>query len=101
MRQEIEELVRLGPLPKEAEASVEHVRKVESAYRAIKPPVSNEEARALIGLFGNDGCFGLASSLMHLIETAPNWPLEDCLANVQNLWVVELRDRACRGGALL
>jgi len=93
-------LVQLGKLPSEGEASVERIRQFEQSYRAIARPVTDDEARALVGLFGDDGCFGFASSLVHLIETAPNWPLEDCLRNLQNEWVAELRNRAIRGGRL-
>jgi len=101
MRPEIANLVQLGTLPSEHGASPELIQQLEQYYRAISRPVSDEEARALVALFGNDGCFGLASSLVHLIETAPGWPLVDCLANTNNKWVAELRQRALRGGHLL
>jgi hypothetical protein len=101
MRPEVAALAQLGPLPAESEASVEFLRQLEQSYRAIARPVSDEEARALVMMFGNDGCFGLASSLMHLIETAPGWPLKDCLTNTHNEWVMELRRRAIRGGIVL
>jgi hypothetical protein len=101
MRPEIANLVQLGTLPSERGASPELIQQFEKCYRAINRPVSDEEARALVALFGNDGCFGLASSLVHLIETAPGWPLVDCLANTDNEWVAELRQRALRGGHLL
>ncbi|MCQ8120015.1 hypothetical protein, partial [Methylomonas rosea] len=67
---------------------------------SVTKPVSNEEARALVKLFGPDGCFGLAWSILHLIESAPSWPLTDCLVNSSNEWVALLRDRATRGGLL-
>ncbi len=101
MRPEIANLIHLGTLPSERGASLERIQQFEQCYRAVSRPVSDEEARALVTLFGNDGCFGLASSLVHLIETAPGWPLVDCLANTNNEWVVELRQRAIRGGHLL
>jgi hypothetical protein len=98
MRSEVKALINLGSLPREREATVSQLQAIEAAYKAISRPVSNEEARALIVLFGEDGCFGLASALMHLIETAPDWPLVDCLRNSSNPWLVELRERAVRGG---
>jgi hypothetical protein len=100
MRPEIQRLALLGPLPSEPEASVEHLRQVESILLSVTKPVSNEEARALGRLFGPDGCFGLAWTVLHLIETAPGWPLVDCLVNSNNEWVASLRDRAVRGGVL-
>jgi len=100
MRPEIRVLVELGRLPSEDDAEVDLLKKFDTAYRKIEPPVSDEEAIALVELFGDDGCFGLASSLMHLVETAPGWPVEDVLAATDNPWILELKNRATRGGLL-
>jgi hypothetical protein len=98
VRKEIEDINALGPLPPEAGADIALIEKYEKLYRAISKPVTDQEARILVKLFGPDGCFGLASSIMHLIETAPGWPLDDCLTSLDNEWKVELRNRAIRGG---
>ncbi|WGG48895.1 hypothetical protein [Rugamonas sp. DEMB1] len=100
MRPEIRSLVDLGKLPSEDNGDVDKLRKYEVEYRAIKRPITDEEAVALLGLFGDDGCFGLASSLMHLIETAPGWPIKECLIDSTNPWVIEMKNRAIRGGVL-
>lgn len=100
MRPEIRRLVDLGKLPSEDDGDIDMLRKYEVEYRAIKRPVTDEEAVALLGLFGEDGCFGLASSLMHLIETAPGWPIKEHLVDSTNPWVPEMRNRAIRGGIL-
>ena len=100
MRPQVERLVSLGQLPAEASATVEQIDRIEVEFRAIVPPLSDHEARALVRLFGPDGCFGVASSLVHLIETAPGWPLLDCLEDSENEFVVSLRERARRGGFL-
>ena len=100
MRPQVERLVSLGPLPAEGSATIEQVDSIELAFLVIIPPLSNSEARALVQLFGPDGCFGAASSLIHLIETAPGWPLRDCLVDSENEFVASLRDRARRGGFL-
>lgn len=98
VRTEIAELAQLGPLPSENEAEVTQLKKIEAFYRAIAKPITDNEARVLVELFGPDGCYGVASSFMHLIETAPGWPLKDCLAQLNNEWKIELRNRAIRGG---
>ncbi|NOU23506.1 MAG: hypothetical protein HOO93_17300 [Methyloglobulus sp.] len=100
IRQTIYALNALGPLPSEDESNPELIRKYEELFRSITKPVSDDEAYILAKLFGSDGCFGLASSLVHLIETAPGWPLKDCLTNLDNEWITELRNRAIRGGLL-
>lgn len=98
MRPEIRTLVELGRLPSEDGTDIEKLRKFDEAYRGITAPLTDEEAISLIAVFGDDGCFGLASSLMHLIETAPGWPIGKCLTNITNPWVLELKSRAIRGG---
>ena len=98
MRPEVVHLLVLGTLPLEDAATTEILREIQSRYQSIARPVSDDEAKALVKMFNVDGCFGLASSLMHLIETSPNWPIAECLANAGNEWVVKLRQRAIRGG---
>jgi hypothetical protein len=54
----------------------------------------------MVSLFGPDGCFGLAWTLVHLIETSPGWPIEGCITQLQSEWIVRLRERAERAGFL-
>ena len=98
MRPQVERLVALGPLPAEAEATAEHLQVVESQLHGVAPPITDAEAEALVSLFGPDDCFGLAWSLVHLIETAPSWPIRDCLSS-NNTFVALLRERAEQGGS--
>jgi hypothetical protein len=91
-------MVSLGPLPPESEADVALLEKYDKLYRSILAPITDQEARLLVRLFGHDGCFGLASSIMHLIESAPGWPLTDCLTDPSNEWIVEMKNRCIRGG---
>jgi len=97
MRPEIARLVLLGPLPPAKDATVEHLRQVEALLHSVAKPVSNDEARALVRLFGPDDCFGLAWTFLHLVESAPGWPLLDCIGDSENEWIVSLRNRAARG----
>lgn len=69
MREEVEALLALGPLPTENDAR--SVAPFEDALHAIQSPLSDDEAKALLALFGPDDCFGLAWTLLHLIETSP------------------------------
>lgn len=94
MQTAVQELVALGRLPDSESASVEALQRIEDAVRAIRTPLTNAEARALTGCFGSDDCFGLAWSLVHAIETAPDWPLVDVLGEVDNEWIELLRERA-------
>ena len=96
MRQEVIELGKLGPLPcsRAVVADPEMdvlVRTYEKLILSIQPPVTDDEARVLVGVFGSDECFGMEWALIHLIETAPGWPLEDCLADTSNEWVALLK----------
>jgi hypothetical protein len=84
---------KLGRLPSEDQAAPETVKQYQSLLAVIQTPVADEEARLLIRLFGPDSCFGLAWTLVHLVETAPNWPLQDCLQNTENEWILLLKQR--------
>lgn len=100
VRPEVTQLFLLGPLPAEAGADPAKLLEFEKPIRGINPPLTDSEARLLVQLFGEDDCFGAAARLVTLIETAPGWPLVDCLAHTNNIWIRELRDRAIRGGRL-
>ena len=97
MRAAVRNLIALGQLPAESSATAEGVRQFEEALHSIDPPLTDSEAEALVPLFGPDTCFGLSWSLVHLIETAPGWPIEACLASGQSAWVERLRERAAAG----
>jgi hypothetical protein len=94
MRSVVHNLLALGPLPAEDGATVERIHHFEEALAAISPPISDSEAEALVGLFGSDNCFGLSWTLLHLVETAPSWPIEACLNSTHSVWGQVLRDRA-------
>lgn len=74
VRKEVAELVSMGPLPASNVAEEEDLNRREAALKAIPRPVSDEEALTLMSTFGPDECFGLAWTLLHLIETAPGRP---------------------------
>lgn len=100
VREEIEELRKMGPPPSSSELvrskSVDLVVKYEQLLLSIEEPVTDEEAKVLTGIFGDDDFFGMCWTLVHLIETAPNWPIDECLENVDNEWIKILKDRATR-----
>ncbi len=99
VRNEVKELSRMGRLPSEEE-SIQNpsplLEKYQQLLLSIEKPVTDEEAKVLTEVFGIDGCFGLGWTLLHLIETAPNWPIDENLKNVENEWIERLKDRAER-----
>jgi hypothetical protein len=99
MRPEVNDLVAMGPLPDSASAAhdLQRLEAYQRRLESIRKPVSDEEAEALAGLFGPDDCFGLAWTLVHLVDTAPSWPLVQRIPNSNNVWIQLLRERAERG----
>jgi hypothetical protein len=93
IRPEIIELLKLGSFPISSEAKLEVMNKQEELLQKISQPVTDDESRELIKLFGPDDYFGVAWTILHLIETAPNWPLMDCLADNSNEWIIYLKKR--------
>lgn len=71
MRPEVRTFVADGPLP-DWDASEDEIDRRVAQLNAVHGPVSHEEAAALAGCFGPDDCYGVAWSLLHLIETGPN-----------------------------
>ncbi|MBF0548538.1 MAG: hypothetical protein HQM08_29165 [Candidatus Riflebacteria bacterium] len=100
IRDEIRAFGALGPLPAAGEADDQKLLQQQNLLARITKPISNDEARVLVKLFGPDDCYGLAWTLLHLIESAPGWPLKDCLENLENEWLIRLRDSAKRAGRL-
>ena len=98
IRPEVIALVRLGQFPASREAVPEAISKQEDFLRRIAPPVTDDEARELVKLFGPDDYYGGAWTVLHLIESAPHWPLADCLTGT-NEWIVRLRERLARKGS--
>ncbi len=68
MRDEITKLIQLGPFPNETSVTPEIVDQYAELIDVISPPVSLDEAKSLLTLFGTDTFFGVAWSLVHLIE---------------------------------
>lgn len=94
MRACVADLAGMGQLPPESGASLAQVQAFEAAIQRVQPPLQDSEAEVLLALFGEDGCFGLAWSLVHLIESAPGWPLEDARLRLSNPWIKLLLERA-------
>jgi hypothetical protein len=85
---------QLGRLP-DSEASVERIAIHQEHLHRIAAPVTDDEAALLVNCFGPDDCFGLAWSLLHLVETAPNGaPIRVEPTNLDNEWIQRLWQRA-------
>jgi hypothetical protein len=97
MRQAVIELNKLGPLPHSDKVVRENLRQLVDKYAqlfaSIRKPVTDEEARVLLTIFGPDDCFGLVWPLVSLVESAPGWPLVDSLSSTENEWIAMLRQR--------
>ena len=95
-RLEVKHLVSMGQLPPEPGADPAMVDEFHRAIKAIYRPVSTEEAGALLTVFGSDSCYGVAWTLLHLIETAPESPLKTEPSTDANEWIKRLWERAHR-----
>ncbi|MBV2357352.1 hypothetical protein KUM39_23790 [Streptomyces sp. J2-1] len=70
MRPEVRTFLADGPLP-DWDADEEEIDRRVKQLEAIPTPVTRNEAQALAACFGPDDCYGVAWSLLHLIETSP------------------------------
>ncbi|GHJ91454.1 hypothetical protein SNE510_09730 [Streptomyces sp. NE5-10] len=91
--------VTAGPLP-DGDASEEEIERRVEQLEAIQKPVTEEEACALLACFGPDDCYGVAWTLLHLVETGPNPVLTTTPGPDANEWHRRLHDRAVNGGLI-
>ncbi|MEU9083995.1 hypothetical protein [Streptomyces sp. NPDC048357] len=70
MRPEIQLFIADEPLP-DWNGSEEEIDRRYQQLQTIPRPVTAEEAEALTACFGPDDCYGVAWTLLHLIETGP------------------------------
>ena len=89
-------LTKLDGLPCREDVHDDWFAKFQGYLSEIEKPVSNEEAVELAKMPGPDDCFGMAWGLIHAIETAPGWPLEEAISEVNETWKNIFRDR-CKG----
>jgi hypothetical protein len=96
MQAAIQRLVQVGPFPRSNVATTPILRELETLLAEVQTPVTDDEARALVRLFGPDDCFGLAWSLLHLVETSPDWPIDDALDGLSGEWIDRLKERGTK-----
>ncbi len=94
MQPAVENLLKLGPLPSSSGLAVAKLERFQNLLTQVRRPISDDEARALVRLFGPDDSFGLAWTLLHIIESAPGWPLHDVLGDSHNDWIEILKQRS-------
>lgn len=98
MRKEVIELGKLGPLPDfqsilDNPEGTHLLTMYGGLIASMQRPVTDVEARVLVGIPGPGDCFEVEWALIPLIETAPAWPLADRLVNTDNQWVAYLKQR--------
>jgi hypothetical protein len=93
MQKAVVGLMALGRFPSDLEATEEHVAAAANLIEQINRPVSKAEALELVKLFGPDTYFGLAWSLLHLVETCADWPLDFSGLVVEPEWAERLIER--------
>jgi hypothetical protein len=97
IRREVEELVKLGPFPDSEASEEEDLQRREDLLALIEPPLTREEAMAMLRCFGPDEAFGLAWSVLHLVESAPGGaPISAEPHESENEWIRRLWDRRVR-----
>ncbi|MET8827268.1 hypothetical protein ABZX40_14920 [Streptomyces sp. NPDC004610] len=99
MRSEVQTFVADGPLPG-WDDDEEEIDRRDRQLRAIRRPVTGEEAKALLSCFGPDDCYGIAWTLLHLIETGPNPVLGADPGPDANEWHQRLYNRAANSGLI-
>lgn len=90
-------MLRLGQLPPDDDLSEAEASQFADAIDGLPPTPTADEAVALASILPPDDStsFGLAWSLLHAIEAAPEWPVWTAMDD-RNWWVTLLRQRCER-----
>jgi hypothetical protein len=96
IRQEILDFASQGSFPSSESTDEIVVTRMTEALLRIQPPVTRDEAILLASSFGPDEYFGLAWTLVHLIESASGGVPFDALPEEvrKNEWVRLMEERA-------
>jgi hypothetical protein len=102
MREEVKKLAQMGPMPAmdiEDSTIDDILNQYGDLLVSIVPPVSDEEAKELLKLFGPDDAGEMVWTITHLVETAPSWPIKDYLLSLpESYWIENLKQRAINAG---
>ena len=101
MRGVVTTLVTMGRLPDEAtadQADLDQRVALLDELGLVRP--SRDEVLALLPLFPADDntCFGLAWTLLHIIESSPDWPIWEALDDTSGEWAETLGIRLTNAG---
>jgi hypothetical protein len=96
IRAEVAAFLAIAPLSASQHSDDQHLERLSDLLLRIPSPVSREEALRLSAAFGPDDCFGLAWTLLHLIESAPGGAPLDAIPKSENEWILRLRARHAR-----
>jgi|GEM_PF-4645011 len=86
-------LKQLGPIRAEVENNEVWWRDWVEALDGLNTPVTDEEAIALAALFSDCEDRSTYFTLVHVIETAPGWPIASILNLTGNEWIDVLKVR--------
>lgn len=100
MQEAIKELLKLGQIPTYQNSTEEILNQYADLLAGVKRPVSEEEAKALITLFSPDDAGELNWVIIHLVETAPNWPPQAFLEAQPYSIGIETLIKSCKNAGL-
>ena len=69
-------------------------RKIRETHNVVRTRLQMQKPSVLVIVLGRDDAFGLVWPLVHLIESAPGWPLADCLQDPNHERIQMLKQRA-------
>lgn len=100
VKETVRALEQLGPMPTNVEA--DRAGNLLERWEQLLTDLAEQgnltdlESARLVPLFPNDDsdCYGLAWTLVHLVESAPSWPIHSALQSATGPWAAVLGQRA-------
>jgi len=99
IRETVEEVQRLGRMPTDDEADMDEARadRWEQLIQQLEQEggITNAEAGVLAMSLPSDDSdsYGVAWTTLHLIESAPDWPLTEVIDKISGPWQGRVRRR--------
>jgi hypothetical protein len=93
VREEVQAFVDLGPFPPEDVIGQDDIEERDRRLNLITAPLTDEEAILLLNSFGPDDCYGMAWTVLHLIETSPTSAVLSEPPPDANEWLIRLWKR--------
>ena len=90
----VDELVKMGRLPSSDQADEGYLESFQALLGEVDGDLDKCDSIRLLQLLGPDDCFGLAWSIVHIVENCSEWPFLFEIPDIDPGWMSVLEERS-------